>query len=240
MDAPLQSVVSAISEKGYAVIPAALSPEKVAVTVAQLTAALESDLQGSSLRSATGTLYAARNILQLWPAVTEVWQVPPLTQLLPHVLGSDYGLVRVLFFDKPPTQSWALPWHKDFAIAVKNNQLPSSHFSKPTTKAGVQHVEAPEWLLQKMLSLRLHLDDVTLENGPLKVLPGSHRGDESQPAKTILAKAGDVLAIRPLVSHCSNKSHPDTTRHRRLLHMEFAGVRELPDDYAWHDFIPFV
>lgn len=237
MDDSLQSAVNTIAEKGYAVIVAALSQEKVADILARLTAALESDRQGSSLRSATGTLYAARNILQLWPAVTAVWQQPPLPHLLQEVLGARFGLVRVLFFDKPPQQSWALPWHKDFAIAVKDNRLPSSQFSKPTTKAGVSHVEAPEWLLQQMLTLRLHLDDVTPENGPLKVLPGSHRGDESQPAETILADAGDVLAIRPLVSHCSNKSQPDSARHRRILHLEFAGVRDLPDSYDWHDFI---
>ena len=94
-----------------------------------------------------------------------------------------------------------------------------------------------------MLTLRLHLDDVTDENGPLQVLPGSH-GDDGESAGsttapvTILASAGDVLAMRPLLLHCSNGSHPDTTRHRRILHMEFAAGFELGDGYAWHEFIP--
>ena len=55
---------------------------------------------------------------------------------------------------------------------------------------------------------------------------------------TILANAGDVLAMRPLVSHCSNKSVPGTRRQRRVLHLEFAADATLPDGYAWHEFIP--
>jgi hypothetical protein len=46
-------------------------------------------------------------------------------------------------------------------------------------KVGVPHVEAPEWLLEKMLTMRLHLDDMTEENGPLKVLPGSHHSGKA-------------------------------------------------------------
>src|SRR5262249_56828349 len=103
------------------------------------------------------------------------WRQPPLPDLLQAVLGPDFGLVRVLFFDKPPGQSWALPWHKDLTIAVRDNRLPSTHFGKPTRKAGVPHVEAPREVLEAMLTLRVHLDDVSEENGPLQVLPGSHR-----------------------------------------------------------------
>jgi hypothetical protein len=56
--------------------------------------------------------------------------------------------------------------------------------------------------------------------------------------QTILVERGDVLLIRPLVGHCSSRSHPNTARHRRILHLEFAADRELPDGYAWHDFMP--
>ena len=150
--------------------------------------------------------------------------------------------MRVLYFDKPPEHSWALPWHKDMTIAVQDNRLPSSVFCKPTLKIGVPHVEAPQSLLEKMLTLRWHLDDVTEENGPLQVVPGSHVGGkanlaDARPAISILGRAGDVLLMRPLLSHGSNRSHDATKRHRRILHFEFAGVKTLPDGYAWHDFL---
>ncbi len=47
----------------------------------------------------------------------------------------------------------------------------------------------------------------------------------------------DVLLIRPLVAHCSNRSIDGTDRHRRILHLEFAGLSTLPDGFAWHSFV---
>jgi ectoine hydroxylase-related dioxygenase (phytanoyl-CoA dioxygenase family) len=38
----------------------------------------------------------------------------------------------------------------------------------------VPHVEAPEEVLREMVTAGIHLDEVTDENGPLKVVPGSH------------------------------------------------------------------
>lgn len=157
-------------------------------------------------------------------------------------LGTQAGLVRVLYFDKPPDRSWSLPWHKDLTIAVKDNQLPAGPFSHPTTKAGVAHVEASTPILQNMLTLRLHLDDVDESNGPLSVAVGSHlsgksAGDQGTIQKVIVSR-GDLLAIRPLVAHSSQASAPGNQRHRRILHFEFAGDPQLPAGFQWHTFIP--
>ncbi len=196
---------------------------------------------GVAIRSGAGAVYAARNVLALWPEAADVWREPPLPELLGSLLGSGFGLVRSLFFDKPPERNWALPWHRDLTIAVRDNRLPSRAFSKPTLKAGVPHVEAPRELLERMVTMRIHLDEVTAENGPLKVLPGSHRiGEESEAiggtAHSILAARGDILLMRPLLVHSSAHSDPQTTRRRRILHLEFAPSGELQDGYAWHAF----
>jgi ectoine hydroxylase-related dioxygenase (phytanoyl-CoA dioxygenase family) len=128
-------------------------------------------------------------------------------------------------------------------IAVRDNRLPGTRFARPTTKAGVPHVEAPTEVLEEMLTARIHLDEVTDENGPLRVLPGSHcRGKSLDVAdgspRSVLAGRGDVLLMRPLLAHSSGHSHPETCRHRRILHLEFAARPELPDGYAWHTFLP--
>lgn len=222
---------------GFAVLPGVFSAREVDAIVHDLACAFAADTSGSTLRTDEGRIYGARNLLQLWPGVNRLWQRPPITELLRALLGDRYGLVRVLYFDKPPGQSWALPWHKDMTIAVKNNKLPSEQFTKPTFKAGVPHVEGPEWLLEQMLTLRLHLDDMTDDNGPLKVIPGSHRNREDASPVTILGARGDVLLMRPLLSHSSNKSKDDTNQHRRILHYEFSPVNALPDGYAWHDYV---
>src|SRR5262249_9045774 len=182
---------------------------------------------GSTILGHAGGVYAARNVLTLWPAAAEVWRQPPLQRAIAAALGPGFGLVRVLFFDKPPAQSWALPWHKDLTVAVRENRLPSTGFRNPTRKAGVPHVEAPLEVLRAMLTARIHLDDVTEENGPLRVIPGSHRSGKvlelgAAAPRSILARRGDVLLMRPLLAHCSNRSHAGTPRHRRILHLEFA------------------
>ena len=193
------------------------------------------------LRSATGGLYGARNVLERWPEALQIVHHEPLAASLRAHLGEVFGLVRVLYFDKPPGESWALPWHKDLAIAVADNRLPSTHFARPTIKYGVSHVEAPIWLLEQMLTARLHLDEVTEENGPLRVMPGSHRAgkksDATENEVCIVCGRGDALLMRPLLSHCSGHSREGTDRHRRILHFEFSPVRELPDGYRWHTFV---
>jgi hypothetical protein len=217
-----------------------------AAAVAGMTAELERILNGvggqeASIRGQEGTIYAARNLLRLWPGLAAVWRQPGLVACLERVLGPRFGLVRVLYFDKPPQQTWALPWHKDLTIAVRNNRLPSQRFTHPTRKAGVPHIEAPVEVLETMLTARIHLDEVTDENGPLKVVPGSHKTGkvltlDLAPPRAIHAAVGEVLLMRPLLAHCSGKSAPETQRHRRILHLEFAVASELPDGFEWHDF----
>jgi ectoine hydroxylase-related dioxygenase (phytanoyl-CoA dioxygenase family) len=127
---------------------------------------------------------------------------------------------------------------------VRDNALPSGHFCKPTTKAGVPHVEAPRWLLDRMLTARIHLDDITDENGPLRIVPGSHRSGKEPldvaagdpRVRPILVSAGDVLLMRPLVVHASGNSRDGTWRHRRIVHLEFAADERLPDGYDWFDY----
>jgi len=240
----LDAWLRTIERDGFAVVPGVFDGPAVEAIGARLAQALSASRdEAESIRSRAGTVYAARNVVTLWPKVRDVWRRPAIVELLSAVLGRDFGLVRVLYFDKPPERSWSLPWHKDLTIAVRDNSLPSDQLRRPTTKAGVPHVEASLDVLSAMLTLRVHLDQVTEENGPLKVIPGSHhQGKESAATaaafQSILVERGDVLAIRPLVAHSSGLSLPGTTRRRRILHFEFCGLPRLPDGFEWHDFYP--
>lgn len=235
-------IANVMEQDGFAIVPGVLRPERVDAALAELTRRLEVPEEATFVRSQRGNVYAARNVVTLWPEAADLWRVEPLPGLLETLLGPRFGLVRVLFFDKPPEQTWSLPWHKDLTVAVRDNRLPSTHFARPTRKAGVPHVEAPRDVLEAMLTVRIHLDDVTDENGPLQVLPGSHATGKVLrlvgAATPILVKRGDVLLMRPLLTHGSSASKPGTAMHRRILHLEFAARPELPDGYAWHDFIP--
>lgn len=242
MSADFDATLSGIANDGFAAMQGVFDADECRRIGNKLDAALAGNSDDKTvLRRANGTIYGARNLLAVFPPARTLWRKPRLMELLTSVLGPNGGLVRGLFFDKPPESTWSLPWHQDLTIAVRDHSLPSERFRNRTLKAGVPHVEAPDELLREMLTLRIHLDDVTPKNGPLQVLPGTHTARDaaaSQSPVTILANAGDVLAMRPLLSHCSGVSDPATSRRRRVVHLEFAAMPQLPDGYAWHDFLP--
>lgn len=241
-----RTLLAAIDSQGWGLLHNAFSAAECAALIAGIEAALARCVDDSSaLRRRGGALYGARNLLELYPPTRETARNTACLELLTKVLGPQAGLVRAIYFDKPPTATWSLPWHQDRTIAVEENRLPSKEFQLPTMKAGVPHIEAPRAVLERMLTLRIHLDAATPDNGPLQVISGSHRSDgESVPETgqgcSILAEAGDVLAMRPLLLHCSGVSTPGTVQHRRIVHLEFAADAQLPDGFAWHTFLPIV
>ncbi len=223
-----------VRRDGFALVPC-FTARECAEMAAGLTASLEATITGGG-----GAVYAARNVLEAWPPAADIWRREALLAPLRELLGTGFGLVRGLYFDKPPGESWALPWHKDLTVAVRDNGLPSERFRRPTAKAGVPHVEAPLDVLERMLTLRIHLDDADEENGALKVMPGSHLSGKALTdgeVAVVRAAAGEVLLMRPLLAHCSGGSADGCRRHRRVLHLEFASAGELGDGYGWHTFI---
>lgn len=222
---------------GYAILARVLPIGEVDELADELYTRLERSKDPSVLRS-RGRVYGSRNLMETLPELDELLQNSLLRELALSVLGRGAGLVRALYFDKPPDRSWSLPWHKDRTIAVEKHRTESSAFRNPTIKAGIPHVEAPDSLLTRMLTFRLHLDAMTEYNGPLCVIPGSHRPatDEAFPAVQLRAERGDVLAMRPLLSHSSIKSAEGVSSHRRVIHLELAPSDELPLGYRWHNF----
>jgi len=92
---------------------------------------------------------------------------------------------------------------------------------------------------ETVVAIRVSLDDSTETNGPLRVLPGSHRGGVLGEQETrrlgagtqpvdCLAASGGVVAMRPLTVHASSKSTDD--RPRRVLHIEYAASVHLGAD----------
>jgi len=231
-----------LRDSGYCLLDESLDQTLVDRIISDCDDSFQNENQGKLASSRMGNVYAARNLIHHVPIVKTFWQKGFIRKFLNKHLGTVFGLVRVLYFDKPPNQTWALPWHKDTAIAVKSNQGESKQLTRPTIKAGTPHMIASDGILNEMLTLRVHLDEVTLENGPLKVIPGSHHSSKSEGigisgAEIIQANRGSVLAMRPLLTHSSGSSAPETQMHRRILHLEFSKTKDLPDSFQWHDFI---
>lgn len=245
MNESIESIIAGINENGFALAEQVYDQSdilEIAVEVQESLASLTAE-SSASIRTRSGVVYAARNFLSIFPKVTEFIDRPILKLILNEILGESCGLVRGLYFDKPPQQGWTLPWHKDLTVAVRNTNVKTSEFKNPTFKAGVSHFEAPESILKQMLTLRIHLDGADQENGALMVMPQSHHGkvDSAQPDQnsvTIATQSGDVFMMRPMLTHCSGNSHPEIDRHRRVIHLEFAASQRLPDRVEWNTFLP--
>ena len=102
-------------------------------------------------------------------------------------------------------------------------------------------IHGPDELLDQMIAVRLHVDDCTADNGPLRVIPSSHRAGTMSPERIVsqcesleeeelLVSKGGVIAMRPLLIHASSKSR--TIENRRVLHFLFGPV-ELPAGLEW-------
>lgn len=106
----------------------------------------------------------------------------------------------------------------------------------------MSHVQPPMSVLEGMLAIRLHLDPCGLENGPVRVLDGSHRHGRLsataiaefrrvQPERDCVVAQGGILAFRPIVLHASAPAM--APGHRRVIHIEYA-ASALPLPLQWH------
>ena len=123
-------------------------------------------------------------------------------KLAKQLIGPRSKAVRAILFDKSEHNNWSLAWHQDRTICVKR-RIDVEGFGPWTSKGGMHHVAPPFDVLSRMVTLRVHLDDVPADNAPLLIAPGSHReGRVSERAiskviertgiATCIASAGDV------------------------------------------------
>lgn len=225
-----------VERDGFAVVEGVV-PDGVADAL--LPALANVDHEGAVARR--GGVHAVRNLLEAVPAVRDLARMPSVRALVEPVLGPECFVVRGILFDKTPRANWKVAWHQDLTIAV---QAPADApgFGPWSEKAGIPHVQPPMEVLQRMLTVRLHLDPCGPDNGPVQVLPGSHaRGrlsaddiarmrGEVRPVPCTCGRGG-ALVMRPAILHASSPA----TRpgHRRVVHLEFA-ADALPYGLRWH------
>jgi ectoine hydroxylase-related dioxygenase (phytanoyl-CoA dioxygenase family) len=217
-----------IQEQGFTITPGVLEPRDVDGLLDELSRA---DLP----RSRAGVRHAMR-----LPAVAAVAQDARLLGIAQENLGREAFPFRATLFDKSPAANWLVVWHQDTALPLKERRE-APGWGPWSVKDGVIYAHAPESALSKVLALRLHLDDSVPENGPLRVLPGTHTlgvlSDEALhdlstrvTAVDCLVPQGGVLAMRPLIVHASSKSQSEAPR--RVLHIEYAASVGVGDGQA--------
>jgi ectoine hydroxylase-related dioxygenase (phytanoyl-CoA dioxygenase family) len=214
-----------VTEQGFATVPAVLSARELIPLLVGLA-----DL--SSHRTRAGIRHALNH-----PAVKTISHDLRMLSLAQKILGASAFPFRATLFDKSPDSNWLITWHQDTALPLaEKHETP--RWGPWSVKDDVTYAHAPASALEQVVALRLHLDDSTHENGPLRVLPGTHRmgvlSDEQverevasrKPVECLVNKGG-VVAMRPLIIHASSKSQLPAPR--RVLHVEYAKGRDIGD-----------
>jgi ectoine hydroxylase-related dioxygenase (phytanoyl-CoA dioxygenase family) len=155
-------------------------------------------------------------------------------------LSSSFVAVQCTLFDKNPERNWLVAFHQDLSIPVKNRVAHAS-LGVWSEKEGEHFVQAPLKVLETLLAVRIHIDDCGVENGPLRVVPGSHLCGRIADSTALdlrdtlgeeqcLAEGGDAVIMRPLILHASSKAAAPS--RRRVLHILF-GPESLPYGLEW-------
>ena len=174
------------------------------------------------------------------PEIKDFAKSGSIFKLAQQLLGGTLIPVRAILFDKTPATNWYVTWHQDLSIPVQR-RFESEGYGPWSIRDGVVHVQPPASILEKMVSLRIHLDPCSEENGPIKFIAGSHLSGVLETSEierwrnereTVVCPAGrgDIIAMRPLILHSSLIA--ESPEHRRVLHIEYAAV-QLPAGMRW-------
>lgn len=217
-------IAQAIERDGYIIVPNVLNAETVERLIQEFS---------------DGT-HATRNLLR-FPTIQHLSRSREVRSLVQQVLGEGCFAVRGTFFDKNPDANWKVPWHQDRMIPVREKSE-AEDFRLWCVKEGIAFVQPPLGVMENVLAIRLHLDEVDEHNGPLRVIPGSHRAGfiaDREVSKwrkhqevTCICPKGSALLMRPLLLHASSPAKEP--RHRRVIHLEFAAAR-LPGKVDWYE-----
>lgn len=170
-----------------------------------------------------------RHAEQKISAVQELITNANTLALVRNYLHVEPQLVRCILFNKTEGNNWLVTWHQDKTLCV-SEKFERIGWHSWSIKDGAHHVQPPIAVLNRMLTLRIHLDEATAENGCLRVIPKSHQLGilsneqiqqigKSETAIDCCAAAGSVLIMKPLLLHASRKA--TTPNRRRVIHVEY-------------------
>lgn len=210
-------------ENGYWIIQDMLSPAEVA-SLRQSADALEAHAQGMTEGTDRFIMKAfdtggGKRVQQIaephelggeWMALARDARI---LNVVEQLIGPNIQLYYSMFMMKPPHEGFTAPWHQDLSF--------------------FNHKEAD------ILACQVYLDDATLENGCLRIVPGSHQtglfnhykgshftgivqGDTSafDAQEVVLpVKAGSAVLWHSLTLHSSHANTSD--RPRRAIVFEY-------------------
>jgi ectoine hydroxylase-related dioxygenase (phytanoyl-CoA dioxygenase family) len=229
-----------INEEGFAVINDVYTKQEIV----QLLEIIDGiDTSKPTFRK-SNDLFAIRQFLKEVPDVKQIIFNEKLKSLIETYFGSDFFIVKSIYFDKPEASNWFVAYHQDLTISV-DKKIDIAGFGPWTVKQNQFAVQPPLSILENNFTIRIHLDHTDENNGALKVIPNSHSKSIYRPEtidwtleKEVLCnvKEGGIMFMKPLLLHASGR----TTNHqkRRVIHIEFSNT-QLPKTLQWSEYENF-
>ena len=218
-----EELASTVERDGFAIIPSCLDNS----SIKRLSESLDD------------TQYGQRNLLRE-PNIQKLAQSQEVRRVITPVLGPECFAVKGILFNKTQKSNWKVPWHQDLTITVQE-RIEAEGFGPWTIKGGVVNVQPREEVLRGILAIRIHLDANDHQNGPLRVIPASHKHgrltaeqianwDKSESVECLVPRGGALL-MRPLLLHASSACL--LPKNRRVVHLEYSSA-DLPSGLHWH------
>lgn len=218
---------------GYAVVSKVLTKEQIAELKLEIRQTIDCD-----------SAYGIRQIDCQVPAIYRLAYSSLIIKCLELYTDCQPKLVKAIYFNKTLENNWFVGWHQDKTIGVRE-KIETPGFINWTVKQSIPHVQPTLDVMQKIVTLRLHLDRAGKSNGALQLIPRSHHrilnSQEIEHFKAISepkiceVEAGDALIMSPLVLHSSPKSQisrNNRSNNRAVIHLEYS-TANLPNNLHW-------
>ncbi len=224
-------------QQGFAILDSVYST----IEVQQITACIKETPLNSINLLQTKDVYAIRKLINTIPQLKNILFNQKLLSLLSNIYTTPYFLTKAIYFDKPSTSNWFVPYHQDLSISV-NQKTDVPDYINWTYKRGQYGVQPPLPILENTTTVRIHLDDTNAHNGALRVIPTSHqkgiiRVDKKdwdvQREHICNIKKGGIMLMKPLTLHASNRT--TNNKQRRVIHLEFCN-QKLVSPLEWLEY----
>jgi ectoine hydroxylase-related dioxygenase (phytanoyl-CoA dioxygenase family) len=223
-----------VDANGFAIIDTVCTDNEIADIISVIE---KTEARGETLRKSV-ELFAILQFLKEIPGVLPLLLNSKLRQVIGTIIGSDYFVVKSIYFDKPKTSNWFVAYHQDLTISV-NKKADIQNFGPWTVKQNQFAVQPPLQILESIYTIRIHLDETNQDNGALKVIQRSHSKKIYRPETinwNIETEAvcnvtkGGIMIMKPLLLHSSGRTI--NNKRRRVIHIEFSSDK-LPEPLQW-------
>ena len=135
-----------VDRDGYAIVPAVVDELVLRDLLEQLG--------GSDLPSSRA---GVRHMMKD-PRVAQIAAREEMIGIAREIVGAQAWPFLATLFNKSPSSNWLLAWHQDTALPLRERrELP--RWGPWSVKEGMNYAHAPREAFERVVALRLHLDD---------------------------------------------------------------------------------